>query len=457
MNLKKIMLAGKEVWPIIEGGKGISITTGLTAGKFAAEGACGTFSGVNPDSYDENGNPVKREFKATSWAERQKEMVQYAIAGGVAQAEIAHKESNGEGRIFMNVLWEMGASQDVLEGVLSRAKGMIHGITCGAGMPFNLSEIAAKFKVYYNPIVSSSRAFKLLWKRAYKKHAEWLGGVVYEDPWLAGGHNGLSNSESPDEPQDPYNRIAELRAFMNEMGLKAIPIIIAGGVWALSEWKKYIDNEEIGPVAFQFGTRPLVTVESPIGDDYKQKLLTLDEGDVSLQKFSPTGFYSSAARNKFLRNLEARSERQIAFKTETDSEFSIEFAPNAFITKTDSEKVVSYQNDGFSIAMKTPDNTFVFVSPEENDKIKDARRNCVGCLSACQFSGWTQYEGLKIKPDPRSFCIQKTLWDLAHGGKIEDNLMFAGHMAFRFKNDPLYANGHIPTIAELIEVIKSGN
>jgi hypothetical protein len=33
---------------------------------------------------------------------------------------------------------------------------------------------------------------------------------------------------------------------------------------------------------------------------------------VLLHRFSPTGFYSSAVRNPFLRNLEARSERQIA-------------------------------------------------------------------------------------------------------------------------------------------------
>ena len=41
--------------------------------------------------------------------------------------------------------------------------------------------------------------------------------------------------------------------------------------------------------------------------------MTLDEGDVLLHRFSPTGFYSSAVRNPFLRSLEARSDRQIAY------------------------------------------------------------------------------------------------------------------------------------------------
>ena len=94
-----------------------------------------------------------------------------------------------------------------------------------------------------------------MWKRAYANYSEFLGGVVYEDPWLAGGHNGLSNAENPNEPQNPYNRIKELRATLNKLGLAETPIIIAGGVWSLSDWTDYLDNPEIGKVAFQFGTR----------------------------------------------------------------------------------------------------------------------------------------------------------------------------------------------------------
>ena len=67
----------------------------------------------------------------------------------------------------MNVLWEMGACERVLHGVLEGAKGLVHGVTCGAGMPYRLAEIAARYDVYYYPIVSSARAFRALWKRAY--------------------------------------------------------------------------------------------------------------------------------------------------------------------------------------------------------------------------------------------------------------------------------------------------
>jgi hypothetical protein len=43
-----------------------------------------------------------------------------------------------------------------------------------------------------------------------------------------------------------------------------VPIIMAGGVWYLREWEHWIDNPELGQIAFQFGTRPLLTEESPI-------------------------------------------------------------------------------------------------------------------------------------------------------------------------------------------------
>jgi len=91
---------------------------------------------------------------------------------------------------------------------------------------------------------------------------------------------------------------------------------MAGGVWWLEEWQDWIDNPDLGPMAFQFGTRPLLTKESPISDAWKRKLLTLKEGDVYLNRFSPTGFYSSAVRNHFLDELTLRSERQVAFTVE---------------------------------------------------------------------------------------------------------------------------------------------
>ena len=186
-SLKPLVISGREVLPLVEGGKGIAVSNGESSAAWAAAGAVGTFSGVNADFYDENGKFVPVVYHGKTRRERHGELLAYAIRGGIAQARIAHDTAGGQGRIHMNVIWEMGGAEHILHGVMEGAKGLVHGVTCGAGMPYKVAEIAASYGVYYYPIVSSARAFSALWKRAHHKYPEWLGGVVYEDPWLAGG------------------------------------------------------------------------------------------------------------------------------------------------------------------------------------------------------------------------------------------------------------------------------
>jgi len=462
--LNPILISGKEVLPLIEGGKGVAASDGRSCGAWAAAGGVGTVSGVNPDSYDAEGKVIPQVYHAATRRERQNELIAYGIRGGITQARIAHEIAGGKGRIHINVLWEMGGCEPVLEGVLEGAKGLIHGVTCGAGMPYKVSEIAAHHGVFYYPIVSSARALRALWKRSYHKQAEWLGGVVYEDPWLAGGHNGLSNSEDPRQPQPPYPRVLELRQLMREIGLKEIPIFMAGGVWALREWQDWIDNKELGPIAFQFGTRPLLTQESPIPAEWKRLLPTLKPGDVELHHFSPTGFYSSAVRNTFLKSLIARSERQIPFISSPEGDLAEPLAIGArgrlvYVKAADKARAEGWIAQGYTEAMRTPESTLVFETQEAAKQIVADQNACMGCLSACHFSNWSQNEEGTTgrKSDPRSFCIQKALQNIAHGMPVDNELMFAGHNAYRFGEDPLYAKGHIPTVAELMAAIVAGN
>ncbi len=463
-SINPLVISGREVLPLIEGGKGIAVSNGRSSGAWAATGGVGTFSGVNADSYDDDGNLVPQIYHGRTRRERQRELIAFAIRGALHQARLAHEMSNGAGRLHMNALWEAGGTEPILHGVLEGARGLIHGITCGAGMPYRMSEIAARYGVYYYPIVSSARAFRALWKRAYHRHVEWLGGVVYEDPWRAGGHNGLSNSEDPQQPQDPFPRVLELRRLMRAFGLDRVPILMAGGVWYLREWEDWIDNPDLGPIAFQFGTRPLLTRESPIPDAWKQRLMSLRDGDVMLQRFSPTGFYSSAVRNRFLADLEARNDRQVAYLTKPAGELTVALPVGArgrpvYLTGEGRKRADGWIAEGYSVALKTPESTLVFVTPAQSDRILRDQAECMGCLSACLFSNWAENEEGTTgkKADPRSFCIQKTLQDIAHSGTVDDNLMFAGHAAYRFTSDPFYAGGFIPTVGQLVARIQTGD
>jgi NAD(P)H-dependent flavin oxidoreductase YrpB (nitropropane dioxygenase family) len=464
--VQPMMISGLEVWPLVEGGKGVAVSNGRSAGAWAGAGGVGTFSGVNPDALDDNGEYIPLVFRGRDRKERHEELVAYSIKGGISQARLAHETRGGEGRIHMNVLWEMGGCERVLQGVLDGAKGLIHGVTCGAGMPYRLAEICARYGVHYYPIVSSARAFNALWKRAYHRFQGWLGAVVYEDPWLAGGHNGLSNSEDPEKPESPFQRVLELRKVMRGMGLDHVPIVMAGGVWHLKDWKDWIGNKELGPIAFQFGTRPLLTRESPIPEGWKKRLLELLPGDVLLHRFSPTGFYSSAVKNRFLDDLVQRSERQVAFAEAADQTHDTFFAygrtgHGVWVSAEDHARLQGWIGQGFTQPMRTPDNTLVLVAPDQARVIRRDQADCMGCLSHCKFSNWKDHDDYTTgKPaDPRSFCIQKTLQEIAHGrgAPLEDQLMFAGHNVFRFRQDPFYANGFIPTVKELVQRILTGH
>jgi hypothetical protein len=85
--LKPIQYGGREVWPLVEGGKGVSATNHMSSGAWAAAGGIGTVSAVNADSYDPEGRIVPQVYTALTRRERHEELVQYAIDGAVAQVE----------------------------------------------------------------------------------------------------------------------------------------------------------------------------------------------------------------------------------------------------------------------------------------------------------------------------------------------------------------------------------
>ena len=241
--------------------------------------------------------------------ERHEQLIRYAIDGAIEQVRRAYDVASGKGAININVLWEMGGAQAVLEGVLERTKGLVTGVTCGAGMPYKLAEIAARFNVNYLPIISSARAFRALWKRSYHKVADLMAAVVYEDPWLAGGHNGLSNAEDPEKPEDPYPRVKALRETMRAEGIpESVPIIMAGGVWYLREWEQ-LDR--------QSRARPdrLPVRHAPAADRGKPDPAGLEGRAAQSRRWrraaaplsARPGSTARRCATPFLRNLEARS------------------------------------------------------------------------------------------------------------------------------------------------------
>src|SRR3546814_19221035 len=108
---------------------------------------------------------------------------------------------------------------------------------------------------------------------------------------------------------------------------------------------------------------------------------------------------------------------------------------NFWVAPADYQRAKAWFSQGYTEALKTPDDTIVYVTPESRRVIQQDQKDCMGCLSHCQFSSWMDHDDYTTGRlvDPRSFCIQKTLQDIAHGGTVDNNLMFAGHAAYCFK------------------------
>lgn len=478
---KTVFVDGEWILPLIQGGKGIGVTNGQNAGAWAAENAGGTISGTGAAvRYAKNGREIPYTYTSRSRHKRHEELIASSIEGGILQATIAHKNASGKGRIRMNFLKMAGGAQPIMKGILAGTRlsgggNIIHAVTMGAGLPTEIdAQICADEAVYLDPIVSSGMALKVLLNRSFRKwqsgYGDLIGAVVYEDPWLAGGHNGITSRESPDCAEDPYERVKGLRRIMNDNGMQNVTIVMAGGIWYLRDWERWLENADIGPIAFQIGTRDILTQESPVTDEWKRLILSMSEGDVVLNKFSPTGFFSSAYNNGLLQKLHRRSERQVPFASQQDENMTALVENTAdksqyYIANKNKGTVDSWISEGFDTTLRTPDNTLIFVTDEEAQEIKQDKKDCVGCLASCKLSAWSQDPQKKYTtgnlPDPRALCIRKRLLGAIEGQDLDKSLIFSGHNAYKSGDDPFYRDNNgamvIPTVKQLIERLTTGN
>src|SRR3546814_8059182 len=67
-GLKPIIYGGREVWPLIEGGKGVAVSNHMSSGAWAAAGGIGTVSAVNADSRSEEHTSELQSLMRISYA-----------------------------------------------------------------------------------------------------------------------------------------------------------------------------------------------------------------------------------------------------------------------------------------------------------------------------------------------------------------------------------------------------
>src|SRR3546814_11636371 len=103
--LNSIRMGGRELLPLIEGGKGVSATNHASSGAWAAAGGLGTVSAVNADSYDEHGNVIPQIYHSKTRPGRHEELVAYGIQGGVEQVTKAREIAGDKGGKIGRASW----------------------------------------------------------------------------------------------------------------------------------------------------------------------------------------------------------------------------------------------------------------------------------------------------------------------------------------------------------------
>lgn len=268
--------------PIIQGGMGVGVSLSNLAGNVAKYGAIGVISAAHP-GYLEN------DFEINTLQANLR-----ALKKHIKKA----KQISNNGIIGVNIMVAMKNYKELVEASIEGGADLI---ISGAGLPLKLPQYTQNSEIKILPIVSSSKAAKLIlsyWKKHYNKIAD---GIIIEGP-EAGGHLGFKDNNIENdinEFETNINNILEtIKEFEKEYN-KKIPVIVAGGVFDSDDIKKYI---KLGANGVQIGSRFVATFECDANIKFKEAYLNCHKNDIKIVK-SPVGMPGRSISNKFLNKI----------------------------------------------------------------------------------------------------------------------------------------------------------
>jgi len=290
MNLKKIpklSIGNLEAKiPIIQGGMAIGISLSGLASAVANAGGIGVIGTAGIGMLD------------SDFAKNFTEANKRALRKVIRKAKRMTK-----GIIGVNIMAALSDFYDMVKIAVEEKADLIF---IGAGLPLRGLEVLVPDKSKKNmtkivPIVSSSRAAKIIfqyWKKNYKHVPD---AVVVEGP-LAGGHLGFKK-EQIDNPDFTLEKIlpeviSVIQPYENEFD-KKIPIIAAGGIYTGADIYKYI---QLGAQGVQMATRFVATHECDASIKFKEAHLKCQKDDLMIID-SPVGLPGRAVKNKFLEEV----------------------------------------------------------------------------------------------------------------------------------------------------------
>jgi nitronate monooxygenase len=264
--------------PIIQGGMGVKVSGARLASAVANEGCAGIIASVGLGDYELT--------TASQFVE---------INNAALRAEIRKARSLSKGIIGVNVMVVLSNYEPMVKVCVEEEADLL---ICGSGLPLDLPKQTAGSKIKLIPIVSSARAFNIIyrkWKQNYNKVPD---AVILEGP-MAGGHLGFSYDEVINNKAHTLEYLVkELVDYVNTLEEK-IPVIAAGGIFDGGDIVKFL---KIGASGVQMATRFVCTTECDVDDDFKQAYIKSKKEDIVIIN-SPVGLPGRVIRNEFTKRV----------------------------------------------------------------------------------------------------------------------------------------------------------
>lgn len=282
--------------PIIQGGMGVGISWSSLAGHVSLEGALGVISAVGTGYY-KNGTLAKKFINS-----RPLGVKNFYNKEALFELVKDARKTCGNKPLACNVLY---AINDYGRVVTDACKSGANAIITGAGLPTNMPEFTTDFPdVALIPIVSSTKALKIICKRWEQRYKRLPDAIVLEGP-LSGGHLGFTYKQALMEEYQLENLIAPVVQEAKNWG--NIPVFAAGGIWTKEDIQNAIS---LGASGVQMGTRFIGTKECDASEEFKSVLLEAKKEDIKLIK-SPVGYPARGVNTNLIHMINTKTGPEI--------------------------------------------------------------------------------------------------------------------------------------------------
>lgn len=266
--------------PIIQGGMGVRVSMSGLASAVANEGCAGIIASVGLGDYE--------NLKASDFVK---------VNNDALRKEIRTARAKSKGVIGVNVMVVLSNYEELVKICVEEKVDMI---ICGSGLPMDLPKLTAGSDIKLIPIVSSARAFNIIYRKWKQNYGKVPDAVILEGP-LAGGHLGYKPEDVIAGTTSTLEQLVkELVEYCNTIE-DHVPVIAAGGIYTGEDIARFL---KIGASGVQMATRFVCTTECDVHDDFKQAYINAGKDDITIIK-SPVGLPGRVIKNKFVDRIKA--------------------------------------------------------------------------------------------------------------------------------------------------------